>query len=216
MKTDESLTKRIPLQLKQDPLLRDAEFELEFSKGQLVLRGSVDQFSKKALLVNRVRKLAGSHEIVDLLEVRLIHPDRFDDQEIAKQIAQQLEKNLGSSHQYLAVTVSQGRVVLDGPVKWKYQKNLAGECISSVAGIISIENKVIVGSQPVALIAEKDILAAIYREETITSEIGVTLKGQQVTLIGTVPTAVQKKLVETIVSGLPGIQSVENHLLIIP
>ncbi len=214
MKSNESLQLKVANQLKKDPLLKDASIVVEICNRQAIVSGKVNKYFKKAMVCKLVKEVTGIINIIDRVEVFLLNAGHFSDETIANAILEKFEKNLGSSYKNINLSVKEGHVVLEGPLKWQYQKLLATDCIAYIEGIISIQNNITTGAAPEPLISEKDILAAIYKEELITADINVDLNGKKVILTGTVPSSFQKKLVEKIVSELPGIQEVESKLVI--
>lgn len=215
MKSDEILNEKIVNQVKQDSLLRDADIIVKVCDREITISGKVNKFFKKALICNIAHKITGIKNIIDRIEVVLTTPDQYYDAAISTTIAEKLEKNLGNSFKNIEISVTNGNVVLKGAIKWKYQKLLATECISYTDGIVSIQNDISINSQSEFSISEKDILAAIYKEETIQSDISVNLSGRKVTLAGNVPTIFQKNLIEKIVHDLPGVDEIENRLQVI-
>jgi len=214
MKSNESLQLKVTNQLKKDPLLKDVSIVVEICNGEAIVSGKVNKFFKKALVVKLIKDVSGIKNVIDNIEVSLINPEQYRDEDITNSIIEKFEKNLGCSYKNISISVKYGHVVLKGILKWQYQKLLATECISYIEGIISIQNNIITGSVSEPLIREKDILAAIYKEELITADINVNLNGRKVILTGNVPSAFQKNLVVKIVSELPGIQEIETKLVI--
>lgn len=214
MKSDENLQLKVANLLKKDPLLKDAFIVVEIYNRQAIVSGNVNKYFKKAMVCKLVKDVTGIINIVDYIEVFLLNPGHFNDPAISNAISEKFEKNLGCSYKNISLSVKKGHVVLEGTLKWQYQKLLATECISYIEGIVSIQNNISTGVSTEPLISEKDILAAIYKEELITADINVDLNGRKVILTGNVSSAFQKKLVEKIVSELPGIQEIESKLII--
>ena len=212
MKSEEALNLKIIDQVKHDALLRDAEIVVTNSNQEIIISGTVNKFFKKALICGIASNVSNIKNIVDRVTV-VLHGE-FSDLEITKEIAEKLEKNLGNSFKNVEISVKDGHVQLQGILKWNYQKNLATECISYIEGIVSIQNEIEIHSKSKFSISEKAILEAIYKEEMITSDIGVKLSGKTVTLLGTVATSFQKKLIENTVSKLPGVDVIDNCLQI--
>lgn len=215
MQSDETLNLKIINQVKQDALLRDAAIVVQVCDREITISGNVNKFFKKALICTIARKTTGIKNIIDQMKVVLATSAKFHDAEITKTIAEKLEKNLGSSFKNIAISVTNGQVVLKGELKWKYQKLLATDCISYTDGIVSIQNEISIVSQSEFSVSEKDILAAIYKEEIIQTDISVNLSSKKVTLVGIVPSIFQKKLIEKIVHNLPGINEIENRLQVV-
>lgn len=214
MKSNESLQLKVANQLKKDPLLKDAFIVVEICNNEASVSGKVNKYFKKALVCKLVKEVTGIKNIVDSIEVYLLNPGHFSDEAIANAIVEKFEKNLGSSYKNINLSIKEGHVVLEGILQWHYQKLLTTDCIAYIEGIVSIKNNIRISKIPEPLISEKDILAAIYKEELITADINVDLNGKKVILTGTVPSSFQKKLVEKIVSELPGIQEIETKLVI--
>lgn len=215
MKSDDNLQLKIAQHIKRDPLLRDVDVTVELVERQATITGKVNKFFKKGLLWNAVRKITGVKNISDQIQVRLSDSNQFLDSEIAAAINEKLKINLGNSFQNIVVSVRSGHVILEGTVNWKYQKILAFDCISYVDGIVSIQNNLTMGFRQPAFVNEKDVLAAIYSDESIASDIGVNINGRIVTVSGDVPTVFQKKLVEKLVRDMPDVESVENRLQVV-
>lgn len=215
MKSDESLQLQVTQQIATDPLLRNSHISVQTHGQELVVSGSVDQFFKKSLVCTTVRKLSGVKKITDKITVVLAHPGQHPDHEISQAIAAKFEKNFGSSHKNIEVSINDGNVILGGALKWKYQKLLANECIAYIDGIRSIQNNISTATEPQPSVTEKDILAAIYSEELIQSNINVRLDLRTVVILGNVPTLFQRKLVEKIVRGVPGVKEIDNQLQVV-
>lgn len=215
MKSHESLQLQVTQQIAADPILRNSHISVQTHGQELVVSGSVDQFFKKSLVCTSIRKLSGIKKITDKLTVVPAHPGQHPDHEISHAIAEKFEKNFGSSHQNIEVSVNDGNVILGGALKWKYQKLLATECIAYIDGITSIQNNISTATEPQPSVTEKDILAAIYSEELIQSNINVKLDLRTVVILGNVPTVFQRKLVEKIVRGVPGVKEIDNQLQVV-
>jgi osmotically-inducible protein OsmY len=215
MKNKESLQLKVANQLKNDPLLKDAEIAVDVCSNEVIVTGVVNKFFKKAMVYKVVNEVMRIKKVTDHIEVLLASPNQFSDVDILKAVLDKFERNFGNSHKNIEVTIKDGVVALEGTVKWKYQKLLATECITYVDGIVNIQNNIMIAETPEPNICEKDILAAIYKEESVTSDISVDLNGRKVILVGNVATPFQKKLIEKIVRDIPGVQEIESKLQIV-
>ncbi|HPJ11443.1 MAG TPA: BON domain-containing protein [Flavobacterium sp.] len=215
MNSDESLQFKVTQQIAADPLLRNAHVSVQTRGHELVVSGSVDLYFKKALVCATIRKLSGIKSIDDQIVVEPANDSQHTDSQISQAIAEKFEKNFGSSHKHIEVAVNHGHVILGGTLKWKYQKLLATDCIAYIDGIRSIQNNISTATEPEPSVTEKDILAAIYSEELIQSNINISLDLHTVAILGNVPTLFQKKLVEKIVRGVPGVKEIDNRLQVV-
>lgn len=214
MKSNESLQLKVANQLRKDPLLKDTEIVVAICDQKVVVTGRVNKFFKKALVNKLVKEVSGIKNITDDVAVRLTNAKLFRDEDITLLIVEKFEKNFGSSYKNIDVGVKEGHVNLTGTLKWHYQKLLATDCISYIDGIVSIQNDISIGALPESILTEKDILAAIYKEDLVTSDVNVDLNGKKIILTGEVSSAFQKKIIEKIVCELPGIHKMESRLTI--
>jgi len=156
----------------------------------------------------------GVKSITEKIAVKLNDSDKSSDRQIESDITERFMKNFGSSYKDIIIVVRDGNVLLEGQLKWKYQKDLAEECIFDVKGITGIENNILIPERPKSGINEKDVFASIYGNPSITTEIQVEILGNRVILKGKVHNIEQKNLVTRLVRNVPGVQEVENFLTI--
>ncbi|WP_298223848.1 BON domain-containing protein [Flavobacterium sp.] len=214
MKTNESLALEITNQIKQDPLLKDAQIVVNIGDTDVVLRGTVNKFFKKVLIHKIVSDVTGIKNINDQLRV-ILSSSGQPDEVIEAAVVKKFETNFGNTYKKISLSVTAGEVVLGGTVKWTYQKQLATDCISYIEGIVAIDNQIAIDSKSEPEIRERDILAAIYKDESITSNINIDVTGRKVTLTGTLPSLSKKELVEKIVLSIAGVHDIDNRIVII-
>lgn len=212
MKSDLNLKKQIEKAFEASPLLVHCTINVEINQGVAILNGYVDKYCNKEIAKKIAKEVEGTKQAIDSLTVLLIK--KISDEEIESVIIEKFKKNFGAAHKDVKASVKEGYVWLDGRLNWKYQKELAVECISCIEGIKFIENNIFVPESTELQINEKDILAAIYGDHSIVSDIKVEIFGHKVILKGNVENVNQKNLVTRLVRSVEGVREVENFLTI--
>lgn len=214
MKGDLNIKKQIEQALEANPLFSLCRINAEVNDGNAVLYGSVDQYCKKEIAKKIAKDVEGTKLVTENLKILLNDNEKSSDNAILAAIQEKFLKNFGNAHTDVKVTVNDGYVWLDGHLNWKYQKDLAVECINGINGIKGIDNHIFVPEKAESPINEKDILAAIYGDYSITSEIKVEIFGRKVILEGSVDNANQKNLITRLVRNVPGVNEVENFITV--
>ncbi len=212
MKTDAIIQQQVEKALHVNTLLNAAEIFVDVFNGSVTLTGFVDKYPKKELARKIAKGIEGVKSAMERISVKVNEGDRCSDSEIQQAITERFIKNFGNSHNDIKITVNNGEVGLEGRLKWKYQKDLAEECIINLKGITSIKNSITIPEKPQAVIDEKDVFAAIYGEPSITTDIIIEIIGNRVILKGKVHNTEQKNLVASLVRNVQGVQEIENFL----
>lgn len=212
MKSDLNLKKQIEKAFEASLLLEHCSIMAELNQGIAILSGDVDQYCKKEVAKKIAKDVEGVKLVIDNLTVFV--KGIITDYVITTAIEEKFQKNFGNAHQNVKATVKEGYVWLDGRLNWKYQKELAVECISCIEGIKFIENNIFVPESTELQISEKDVLASIYGDYSIISDIKVEIFGHKVILKGSVENINQKNLVTRLVRTVQGVREVENFLTI--
>lgn len=214
MTSDHNLQRQIGKAFESNPELSGCNISTEVVQGEAVLNGHVDKFCKISLAKKIAKEVEGTKAVLLRLTVNLDESKRRPDDEIAAEIAAKFHKNFSNAGKDVNVSVKDGFVRMEGRLSWKYQKDLAVECISCIDGIKGIENNIVVPQTAEEPVSEKDVLAAIYGDYSITSDIKVEIFGSRVILRGAVESANQKNLVTRLVRNVKGVGEVENFLSI--
>jgi osmotically-inducible protein OsmY len=214
MKGDAIIKLHIEKALKSNILLNEAKITVEVLNGNALLSGNVDKYHKKNMARKIAKEVQGVKTVSEEIIVVLRDSDKCLDSEIASNIIERFIKNFGNSHKDIKIIVKDGYVGLEGLVKWKYQKDLAKECITDIKGIIGIENNITTPEQPKSSIDEKDIFAAIYGDPSITTDIKIEIIGHRIVLKGKVQNVEQKNLVTRLVRNVQDVEEIENFLTI--
>lgn len=214
MQTDAIIKQQIEKTLESNKMLNGATIEVAVNNGQAVLTGYADRYYKKETARKIAKEVQGVKQVLEQIVIMLPDTEKYSDAEITSHIIDKFKKNFGNSHTDIKIIVKEGYVWLEGSLKWKYQKELAQECIQEVPGIKEIENDITIPEPQESVVKEKDVLAAIYGERSITTEIKIEIIGPRVLLKGKVFTTEQKNLVTRLVRNVSGVKEIENFLTI--
>lgn len=145
-RTDEEIRKAVITSFLIDPRLLGFDFTVTVNDGDVRLDGIVDNLVAKNVASENAENIIGVNHVVNRIKVR---PEEIPYNKVLKE---KIEMAL-AFHPYLAkydldISVSNGKVFLDGKVKTRYEKKLLSEVVSKVAGIIEIQNDTEVPDYP--------------------------------------------------------------------
>ncbi|RZJ35674.1 MAG: BON domain-containing protein [Flavobacterium sp.] len=209
MKTDRNLQKQIEKALESNLSLKGTSVSVTVENGQATLAGCTDKYFKKGIAKKMAKEIQGIKNVVE--DIAIVS-EAIADADIKAQISEKFAKNFGIAHNSIQISVNEGNVHLEGTLKWKYQKELAEECILHVDGIRSIENNIFIPLTVESPIKEKDVFAAIYGDPSVKSDIRIEIVGSRIILKGNVASTDEKNLVTRLVRNVPGVTEVENFL----
>lgn len=210
MKNDRNLQKQIEKAIEANPLLEGTQLSVTVENGEATLAGIADKYHKKKIARKMAKEVQGVTAVVE--KIAIIPSEQCADADIVEQITQQFAKNFGIAHKLIRITVNDGHVLLDGELKWKYQKDLAEECILHLDGITEIRNNILIPDSVKSPINEKDVFAAIYGDLSVKSDIKIEIIGRRIILKGNVGSADEKNLITRLVRNVAGVTDVENFL----
>ncbi len=186
--SDDDIAKAINLALQYDPRVSSFVLQVAVTKGQVVLRGTVDNLKAKMAAERDARQTVGVQGVQNLLKVR---PSlEMSDDQIRNHIQNAMSQGSTLVQADLTITVNQGRVWLHGRVDSVYQKILTEDLISKVSGVVDIKNRLQVDAhwtwQPDWKI-DRNILHELWWSPYVDSDhISVTVKEGRATLRGSV------------------------------
>ncbi len=216
MKTDKSIQCQIEKALETCHALEGAKIDVTVMNGAATLTGYADKFFKKEIARKIAKEVEGVTLVAEAIVIVLDEADKISDIDIKAIITERFKKNFSAAYKEINIRVRDGYVGLKGQLKWNYQKQLAEECISDVEGIKGIENTIFIPATLQTGIDEKHVLAAIYSDPSIKSDIKVEVIGHRIILKGNVENTNQKNLVTRLVRNVEGVKEIENFLNVVP
>lgn len=201
-----------------DPSIDAANVGVAVDNGVVTLSGHLLSYAQKLAAEDAVRQVRGVRAIANEIEVRYPSNKKTSDDEIAKRALKILEWYEVVSGDVIQVVVERGWVTLTGSVPWQYQKQSAEAAIRKLNGIVGVSNKISIKSTVSSHDIKKEIEKALRRRtETETQGIMVSIKdGNRVVLEGKVDNWSERTAVESAAWSVPGVHSVEDHLIVSP
>lgn len=203
----------------------DIKFDIR-GDTEVVLTGTVSEWSHRALAEEAVAGLPGVKYVDNKLEIRAGHPLENSDEWIALKIKTMLMFHNNVSGIKTNVDVKDGVVTLHGPASSEAQKELTAEYARDVEGVKGVDNRMTVekpGKTPIeraqgfiddASITAQVKLALLFHRSTNAIDTWVRTKDGTVTVKGIAKNAAEKDLVGRLVKDIRGVKRVENEMTV--
>ncbi|WLI09833.1 MULTISPECIES: BON domain-containing protein [Pseudomonas] len=212
---DLKLRRDILDELEFQPHIDAAAIGVAVENGVVSLTGHVRTYAEKIAAERAVKRVKGVHAVAEEIEVRIPGDADVADDVIASRCLDIIRWNADIPEDQIQVKVQQGWVTLEGEVEWQYQKEDAERAMCKLAGVVGINNLLIVKPKVSLEDIKRRIENAMARNaELDTSHIRVTVEGTTVKLEGCVHLWRERKAAEHAAWAVPGVMHVENHILI--
>ncbi len=217
MKTDIELQRDVLDELKYEPSVDAAEIGVAVKDGIVTLSGIVPNYLEKLAAERAAKRVFGVKGVAEEIEVHLPMLFQRTDADIARAAVNALEWNALVPSEKLKVTISKGRLTLEGEVDFYYQKTAARDAVHALSGVKSLQNDITIKPKVTATVIKSEIAAAFKRNVELDAEhITVHAKGDTVTLSGHVRNLAERTQAEQTAFAAGGVSKVTNDLLIEP
>lgn len=217
MLNDELLQKNVQEALAWEPAVSGAQIGVSVVDGIVTLSGAVDSYAKKMEVEKAAKQVHGVLAIVEKIEIEIHGKKEQGDQHIAADVLRALDRNSSITSNLITVTVEKGWVTLEGELQRNYQKEAIYGTIYHIDGIKGIKNYLKIKTRLEETIERKDIERAMLRNWSLDSrKVQVSIEGNTVTLKGEVSSIYQKDQAASIAWNAPGVNRVDNELLVVP
>lgn len=182
----------------------------------MTLTGHVTSFAEKVAAEHAAGRVKGVRAIAQEIEVRYPSDRKTADEEIAKRALSILKWDALVPHDSVKVTVQKGWVTLSGELVWHYQKKAAETSVRKLSGVTGVTNGIVIKPTVYASDVKKRIEDALARNAHVEGQaIRVNVReGNQVSLEGMVDSWDDREVVKTAAWSVPGVQSVEDRLIV--
>jgi len=215
--TDLELKQDVIEELRWEPTVDEVEIGVAVKDGIVTLSGYVDTYHEKLAAERAAQGVFGVKAVVQEIKVRLPDSLQRSDEDIAEAAANALAWNVPVPNDRIKVKVQEGWLTLSGQVDWRYQRDAAEDAVCNLLGVVGVSNQITVKPSLKPTEIRSKIESAFERNALLDARrISVQVRGDKVTLEGSVRSYVEKKEAEQAACSAPGICEVENNIIVNP
>lgn len=216
LSTDQTLQGSVQEELTFDPRVNAAHIGVIAQGGVVTLTGKVPTWLERWEAERAALRVAGVMGLVNSLEVDLPATHQRDDADLAEAAVNALASNVLVPQGRVRVNVHAGVVSLEGGVDWQYQRQAAEAAVRPLIGVRGTINMLTVqhtAAPANARDVKKEVTRAFHRHATLdAARLHVEVRGNTVTLSGTVRSWAEHQDAEQAAWATPGVGAVLNKL----
>ncbi len=216
IRTDEEIKREIVDELCWDNRVDASKIKVIVKNGNVELTGNVPTFKDISTARAAARNVADAGEITENLSVTYATPPDLPGetrQQVRIENVLRREPSIEASN--IIVSVTSGRVTLEGTVSALWKKSLIQDLVSSIRGVVHIDNRIAAAS-PVKVedqIIAEEVMEALEKDELVDAgDISAEVKDGVVTLSGSVSAWKSRREAEQEISFIKGVTGVKNMI----
>lgn len=144
MKSDKDLQLEIHTALKLLPQLYANQIVVTVADGIITLTGTVNSFVKKIAAEKAAESVVGVRAVIEKIDVIPDGVKLRTDDDIKAEVMNIFKSHWDIPDDKIEVTVKDSLITLEGTINWHYQKEAATKSISSLKGVKSINNNIVI------------------------------------------------------------------------
>jgi osmotically-inducible protein OsmY len=137
---DDQIAKRVLDILAWQAFVPKDSVKVKVERGWVTLTGQVDWFYQKSEAEKSVRKLSGVAGIVNLIELKT----RVEAGDVKKRIQDALKRNAEIEAKNIRVSVTGGKVTLEGKVDAWAERERVERTVWSAPGVIAVDDRIVI------------------------------------------------------------------------
>jgi len=185
--------------------------------GIVRLSGYVGSLTEKKAAERAVWHVRGVRGIAEELEVVIPAAERRSDDEIAHRVASALCWDTQIPGDRIQIKVERGVLTLIGSVERQFQKVEAGDLVHRIAGVVGVDNQIIVHPTVAPADIKDHVERAFGRHAKLhLAGIAIHVDDRKVTLTGHVPSIDERNTAENATWSAAGVAEVDNRLVVQP
>ncbi len=216
-RTDSDLQNSVIQALALDPRIDEAAIGVSVHHGVVTLNGVVGSWTEKHAAVDAAHGVSGVLDVANDIEIKPPWIARRSDADIAEAVRHALACDASVPQRAILSTVCDaGHVTLTGTVATLQQRDDAERVVANLDGVRLVTNQLAVDAPGVAPgQLRSSIRAALERHVAREADrIAIDVEGQTVVLSGRVASWRERQAVIGAARGTPGVQRIEDRLVI--
>jgi osmotically-inducible protein OsmY len=216
MTIDRRLQEQVLAALEREPGVDAAHIGVSVVDSVITLQGRVPTFRQKWLAERAARRLVGVRAVANDIEVAGTDA-AVSDQAIARAVADALEWDSSIPSGRVKATVRHGWVTLSGTTTWQFQRSAAERAAALVKGVKGVANSIALEQEVNISDLQTRIEAALrHAAEADAHGIRIQAKDGVVVLSGTVHSNSERETAERAARNAPGVNRVDDRLIVAP
>ena len=214
-KTDAEIKSDVLAELKYEPSVLVTDIGVLVKDGAVTLNGYVTNYGEKWDAVRAAKRVSGVRAIADDINVKMSDSLCRTDGDIAAAAANRIDWITSIPKGTVQMTVTEGRIQLEGQLEWWYQKDAAENAVRYLTGVKGVANLITIKPKLAAEDIKEAITEAFGRNAVLDAkEIHVQTSGTAVSLSGEVCNNAERDEAERVAWAAPGVSLVENRLTV--
>jgi osmotically-inducible protein OsmY len=214
---DLELQHAVAEELEWAPRLDASHVAVSVRDGIVRLTGYVGSLAEKKAAERAVWHVRGVRGIAEEIDVAIPAAQRRSDDEIAHRAASALCWDTQIPGDRIQIKVESGLVTLIGWVEWQFQKIEAEELVHRIAGVVGVDNQIIVHPTLAPADIKTRVERAFSRHAKLNATgIAIQVDDRKVTLTGHIPSVDERNTAENAAWSAAGVAEVDNRLVVQP